>query len=107
MLMRYKRQIAATQLNLLDSHDVSRFLDLCGGDVRRLKLAVMFMCCFPGMPCVFYGDELGVAGADECVLVFERKSPDDQLLIALNAGETEYNCSGHKLPPLSWVIAEQ
>ena len=43
----------------------------------------------------------------ECVLVFERKSPDDQLLIALNAGETEYNYSGHKLPPLSWVIAEE
>ncbi len=53
MLMRYKRQIAAAQLNLLDSHDTSRFLDICGGDKRRLALAVVFMCCFPGMPCVF------------------------------------------------------
>ena len=50
MLMRYKRQIAAAQLNLLDSHDVSRFLNLCRGDVRRLKLAVMFMCCFRVCP---------------------------------------------------------
>ena len=154
MLMRYKRQIAAAQLNLLDSHDVSRFLNLCDGDVRRLKLAVMFMCCFPGMPCVFYGDELGVSGTDELdfrrampwqsgdaellefyrdaislrrnhpalrhgelrflraepgerVLVFERKLPSDKLIVAINSAETEYNYSGHKIPPLSWVIVEQ
>ena len=36
MLMRYKRQITAAQLNLLDSHDTSRFLDICGGEKRRL-----------------------------------------------------------------------
>lgn len=65
MLMRYKRQSAAVQLNILDSHDVSRFLSLCSGDTRRLALAVVFMCCFVGMPCVFYGDELGVQGVDE------------------------------------------
>lgn len=75
MLMRYKRQIAAAQLNLLDSHDTSRFLDICGGDKRRLALAVVFMCCFPGMPCVFYGDELGVMGTDE--LDFRRATPWD------------------------------
>ena len=151
MLMRYKRQTAAAQLNLLDSHDVGRFLDLCGGDVRRLKLAVMFMCCFPGMPCVFYGDELGVAGTDELdfrrampwrsgdtellgfyreaialrrehpalrrgelrflraekgeqVLVFERRAPDDELIIAINADETEYSYAGREIPPLSWAM---
>ena len=75
MLMRYKRQIAAAQLNLLDSHDTSRFLDICGGDKRRLALAVVFMCCFPGMPCVFYGDELGVMGTNE--LDFRRAMPWD------------------------------
>lgn len=73
MLMRYKRQITAAQLNLLDSHDTSRFLDICGGEKRRLALAVVFMCCFPGMPCVFYGDELGVSGTDE--LDFRRAMP--------------------------------
>ena len=65
MLMRYRRQITAAQLNLLDSHDVSRFLSLCGGDWRRYKLAVLFMLCFVGMPTVFYGDELGVQGVLE------------------------------------------
>ena len=75
MLMRYKRQITAAQLNLLDSHDTSRFLDICGGEKRRLALAVVFMCCFPGMPCVFYGDELGVMGTNE--LDFRRAMPWD------------------------------
>ena len=119
--------------------------------MRRLKLAVMFMCCFPGMPCVFYGDELGVAGTDELdfrrampwrsgdrellgfyreaialrrerpalrrgelrflraekgeqVLVFERRAPDDELLIAINAAETEYSYAGREIPPLSWAM---
>ena len=65
MLMRYRRRITPAQLNLLDSHDVSRFLSLCGGDKRRYKLAVLFMMCFIGMPTVFYGDELGITGVIE------------------------------------------
>ena len=65
MLMRYRLQITPAQLNLLDSHDVSRFLSLCGGDQRRYRLAVLFMMCFVGMPTVFYGDELGITGVLE------------------------------------------
>ncbi len=65
MLMRYKVPITPAQLNLLDSHDVARFLSLCGGSVNRYKLAVLFMMTFIGMPTVFYGDELGAAGIRE------------------------------------------
>ena len=65
MLMRYRSQTAFAQLNLLDSHDVSRFLSLCGGDIRRMKLAVLFQMTFVGMPCVFYGDERGMTGVTE------------------------------------------
>ena len=53
------------QLNLLDSHDVCRFLSLCGGDERRMRLAVVFQMLFPGAPCVFYGDEAGLTGVTE------------------------------------------
>lgn len=62
MLMRYKLQTVPAQLNLLDSHDVSRFLSLCGGDRARYRLAILFMMTFVGMPTVFYGDELGIRG---------------------------------------------
>ena len=65
MLMRYRRQMAYAQLNLLDSHDVSRFLSLCEGNLDRMKLAVLFQMTFVGMPCVFYGDEKGMTGVLE------------------------------------------
>lgn len=65
MLHRYPTGITQGQLNLLDSHDVSRFLSLCGGDVRRLQLAEVFLFTAPGAPCVFYGDELGMCGDRE------------------------------------------
>ena len=65
MLMRYRKQVMLSQLNLLDSHDVSRFLSMCNGDERKMELAVVFLMTFPGMPCVFYGDELGVVGEEE------------------------------------------
>lgn len=62
MLMRYRVQIITAQLNLLDSHDVSRFLSLCNGDTTKYKLAMIFMMTFVGVPTVFYGDELGIQG---------------------------------------------
>ena len=65
MLMRYRRQMAFAQLNLLDSHDVGRFLSLCGGDVEKYRLAVLFEMTFIGMPTIFYGDELGMDGVLE------------------------------------------
>lgn len=65
MLMRYPLQAVPMQLNLLDSHDVSRFLSLCNGDKERMELAVLFQMTFVGMPCVFYGDEKGLDGIEE------------------------------------------
>lgn len=62
MRMRYRAQTVSAQLNVLDSHDVSRFLSLCGNDRRKYKLALLFQMTFPGMPSIFYGDELGIAG---------------------------------------------
>lgn len=62
MRMRYRTQTVFAQLNVLDSHDVSRFLSLCGENRDKYRLAIVFQMCFPGMPSVFYGDELGVTG---------------------------------------------
>lgn len=65
MRMRYRKQTVYAQLNILDSHDVSRFLSVCGEDRKKYKLAIVFQMCFPGIPSVFYGDELGVTGIRE------------------------------------------
>lgn len=65
MLMRYKVQITPAQMNLLDSHDVCRFLSLCKGNLEKYKLAVLFQMIFVGMPTIFYGDEQGIEGVLE------------------------------------------
>ncbi|MEN6419899.1 MAG: glycoside hydrolase family 13 protein [Clostridiaceae bacterium] len=62
MRMRYRKNLTFGQLNLLDSHDVPRFLSLCGEDERRYRLAVLFLITFIGAPSVFYGDEQGIKG---------------------------------------------
>ena len=65
LLMRYKWQAVEAQLNLLDGHDVCRFLTLCGGDMDKMEAAAVFQMTFPGMPSIFYGDEKGMVGLSE------------------------------------------
>lgn len=65
MLLRYKKNLMYGSLNLLDSHDVPRFLSECGGNVARFKLAVIFQMMFAGVPCIFYGDEQCITGFKE------------------------------------------
>ena len=48
--------------NFLDNHDVSRFLSLCKGDKRKVKLALIFLFTYIGIPSFFYGDEVGITG---------------------------------------------
>ena len=38
---------------------------LVGGDKRRLRLATLFQMTFPGAPSVYYGDEIGMTGAND------------------------------------------
>ncbi len=65
LLLRYRENALFAQLNLLDSHDVSRYLTLCGGNIDKMELSVLLQMTFPGMPCVFYGDEKGLRGLIE------------------------------------------
>jgi len=63
LLAMYPPQVTQAQLNLLGSHDTARFLTLAGGDESALRLATLFMMCYPGAPCLYYGDEVGMEGA--------------------------------------------
>ncbi len=65
MLALYDWQVTLAQLNLLSSHDEPRFLTLVQGDKAALKLATLFQMTFPGAPCVYYGDEIGVEGGPD------------------------------------------
>ncbi|MCA2001031.1 MAG: glycoside hydrolase family 13 protein [Chloroflexi bacterium] len=65
LLHLYPEEITYAQLNLLDSHDMPRFLTCAGGDKTALKLAWLFLFTIPGAPCVYYGDEVGLDGGHD------------------------------------------
>ncbi len=70
---------ARTAWNLLDSHDTERILwSLAPGDAAsketpanlavaraRLQLAALLQFTLPGAPTIYYGDEVGMTGADD------------------------------------------
>ena len=61
----YHRQSSAAaekMLNLLDSHDTDRFLTRVRADARRYRAAAAMLFFYPGIPCVYYGDEIGLEG---------------------------------------------
>lgn len=65
MLLRYPTNISNGQLNLLDSHDVPRFLSLCNHDIKKWKLSYLYLMLSPGVPSLFYGDEKEISGITE------------------------------------------
>jgi len=78
LLRCYPLQITQTQLNLLDSHDMPRFLTCCQDDKAALKMAWLFVCLLPGAPCIYYGDEVGLAARHDpdCRRGFPRNEDD-------------------------------
>ncbi len=54
--------IQLSQFNLLDSHDTPRLLTMLKGDKALFKLAVTLLFTYIGVPCVYYGDEIGLEG---------------------------------------------
>ena len=61
----YDPDVTRVQLNLLDSHDTPRFLTCASRDLNSLKLALIFLFTYPGAPCIFYGDEIGLYGRQD------------------------------------------
>jgi glycosidase len=65
LLRRYPNEATLAQLNLFGSHDTARFLTEVGGDVRKLFAPILFQMTFPGAPCIYYGDEIGLRGGKD------------------------------------------
>jgi len=65
LLQIYPYDFALAQMNLLDSHDMPRFLSLVSGNVKRLALAYLFVFTYPGAPSIYYGDEIGLTGGKD------------------------------------------
>lgn len=80
----YHPEIVYAQLNLFDSHDTPRFLTAVSGDRSALKLAWLTLFTYPGAPCIYYGDEIGLEGGHDpdCRRAFswEQQRWDQELL---------------------------
>jgi len=78
LLVSYPKRNLQYMYNLIDSHDSTRFLSICGDDIERLKLGYVLEMTFTGAPSVYYGSEVGLAGPDghnrRCMLW----NPEDQ-----------------------------
>jgi cyclomaltodextrinase / maltogenic alpha-amylase / neopullulanase len=82
--MLYPEQATFAMFNLLGSHDTERFLTACGGRLERMRLAVLFQMTYPGMPMIYYGDEVGMTGGTDpdCrrPMVWEEEKQNRELL---------------------------
>lgn len=58
----YPTNVFQSTFNLIGSHDIPRVLTECQHDVRRSRLLHAILLTFPGSPCVYYGDEIGLTG---------------------------------------------
>ncbi|PRP88250.1 Neopullulanase [Planoprotostelium fungivorum] len=54
-------QIALSQYNLIDSHDVPRSLFRLKGNVDKLTSVLTVLFSFPGVPSLYYGTEIGLS----------------------------------------------
>ncbi len=65
----YPSNVQQCLSNHLSNHDICRFAQRAGGDLRKVKLALIFQMTYLGVPTIYYGDEYGMEGG---------KDPDDR-----------------------------
>ncbi len=74
--------IARQQFNLLGSHDTTRIRTVVGGDAARTRLAAALLLTYLGVPSIYYGDEIGMAGDGNAVracMPWDRAEWDEDL----------------------------
>ncbi|WP_059106016.1 glycoside hydrolase family 13 protein [Shouchella shacheensis] len=86
-LFSYPDTVNRVQFNLLDSHDTARILTESGGNKRLVKLQFLMLFSFPGAPCIYYGDEIGMSGENDpgcrACMVWEKEKQDHDLFTFL------------------------
>jgi alpha-glucosidase len=58
----------ATHANVIGNHDVPRFSDSVGNNLRAMKVAATAMMTLPGVPFVYYGEEIGLPNGPDWVV---------------------------------------
>ena len=53
------------QFNSLSTHDIPRFIHRVDGNEALFRLALLILTAFPGVPSLYYGEELGMDGGGD------------------------------------------
>ncbi len=61
-LENFPPHVLYNNLNNLGSHDTVRLMTALNQDIRLVKLGMVFLLMLPGVPCIYYGDEVGLPG---------------------------------------------
>lgn len=84
VLNMYPQQVNEVSFNLLGSHDTPRILTIASGNKEKVKQVFAFQLSFPGSPCIYYGDEIGMAGENDpgcrACMIWDEKKQDQEML---------------------------
>ena len=83
LLKLYSGEKIFGMFNLLGSHDTERIFTLLNNDSQLVKLAYLILLTLPGVPVIYYGDEVAVSGGKdpECRKTFQWDSQTQNLEI--------------------------
>jgi glycosidase len=83
----YPQPVVEVAFNLLGSHDTERVLTACQGDAERVRLLFAMLLSFPGTPCIYYGDEIGMEGGNDpgcrACMKWEREEQNQNLFMTV------------------------
>ena len=65
LLASYPQEHNLAHLLPLGTHDTERLLTVSGGDKKRVRLMTLIQFFFPGVPNIYYGDEIGLEGGKD------------------------------------------
>ncbi len=77
--------VQCQQYNALDSHDIPRILSMIP-DKALEKLGVVFLMTYPGVPGIYYGDEIGMDGG---------KDPDNRRCMEWDQSKWDHDLRAH------------
>lgn len=71
-----------SNINLLGNHDTERIFTMLEEDKELLKLAIAIQMTIPGVPLIYYGDEVGLTGGKDPYnrKTYPWKSPNTEIL---------------------------
>ncbi|CAM3036847.1 glycoside hydrolase family 13 protein [Sporolactobacillus spathodeae] len=82
--MNYQAQVSEVAFNLLDSHDTARILTKARGDKQKVRLALAFLFSQTGSPCIYYGTEVGMDGANDPLcrkcMIWDKEKQDLEMM---------------------------